>query len=232
MTDNQIEIIRGERIIDYFLSNSGLIKNISRSEIEDLMTMCSCLLENSIADLGTKSKALTVLYDIAFTDNISLEEVWQIYWIISNQLFRNSSLNLIRGNVENLYHYIFEFLQEYLKLDYPYLEINKRNKDVIVVITSQFLGINHAPTRRVLDYSYAIQRELKKKVVIINDAGLNFYRSKFLPNLFIPNYISEYSKINTLPYKDEEFIFYQVDSHMPNINIIVQLLNEIYERNR
>lgn len=227
----QLEVKRSEKIVDFFTLNSDLIKQISKKDIEDLMEMCSYLLGNRNIDEQLKSKVLTVLYHIACTDDISLEESWQIYWIIKHQLFVSENSTLLKVNLDDLYGHIFEFLQEYLKIDYPYLKISERNNDVIVIITSQFLGLNHAPTRRVLDYSYAIQKELGKKVIIINDAGTNFYRSEHFPNALYLNYIDQYSHMNMLPYKDENFEFLQVGSQMPNVNIIAQLLKIIYKIN-
>lgn len=230
-TMEQKELERSENIIDYFINNSDLINNVSKNEVNDLMEMCSYIIGDSSVNEQLKSKALTVLYDIAYIDNISLEEAWQIYWIISNQLFSNSNLSLIRGSIDDLYNRIFDFLVGYLNLDYPYRTLETRNSDTVVIIASQFIGFNHAPTRRVLDYSYAIQKELNKKVIIINDAGLNFYRSEHLMNTFRANFMEEYSHINVLPYKDEKFDFYQVDCQMPNVHIIKELLEEIYEIN-
>lgn len=226
---NQFEKSRGEKIINFFYEKIKLVNELSKKEVEDLMEMISFVLADNHVDKQLKSKALTVLYDIAYRSDTLFEELWQIYWIITNQLFTNSNIALLKGNVDELYNHIFSSLQEYLKLDYPYIKSNERNKEVIVIITSQFLGFNHSPTKRVLDYSYAIQRELKKKVFIINDSGFNFYRSRHLRNTFSPNFMGEYSHIDKMYYKDEEFAFYQVDSQMPNINIIENLIKVIYE---
>lgn len=228
----QLDVAQGEHFLDFFILNDDSVKQISRQEVDALMKLCSYLLvgKNNV-DEQLKSKILTVLYKIAFRDDMLLEECWQIYWIINHQLFISENITLLKGNIDDLYSYIFESLQDYLKIDYPYLEISERNKDVIVIISSQFLGFNHAPTRRVMDYSYAIQKELGKKVIIINDAGMNFYRSEHLPGTLYPNYIDKYSQISSLPYKDGDFEFLQVDSQMPNVNIINQLLKMIYEIN-
>lgn len=217
-------------ILDKLIENKGLLYKLTREELSDALHLSTVLLsEVSVAD--QVNKMLTVLYESTFTDEITIEEVWEIYCIINYFTFSYVDYKILSGDIRYLYNNIFDSLSKYLDLNLPYKVVDSRNKDIIVIITSQFLSEGHAPTRRVLDYSYAIQKQLNKQVIIINDSGLNFFKNSSMKNLVNLYFMEEYSKINKYKYLDEEFLFYQIDSFSPNINEIKHLINEIYKIN-
>lgn len=51
---------------------------------------------------------------------------------------------------------------------YTYLPIEKRNKNRVVIVTEQILHPNHAPTRQVLNYAYAMHKALGYEVYIFS----------------------------------------------------------------
>lgn len=63
--------------------------------------------------------------------------------------------------------YFKQGYQEYLGMEYPYIPVEERNRDCIVIATTQFGGIKHAPTRFVLEICYAIQKYLNKRVLLL-----------------------------------------------------------------
>lgn len=223
-------INKSEEIIDFFLNKNEVLKNISVDEIRDIMQLCMITL-NAEENTQLQSKALTLLYHIAFLNSIELSEAWEIYRIIVNALFRSYQLTIVLGNIVDLYSHIYHRLKQLIILPRPYIPLNQRNRDKVVVMTSQFLGIGHAPTTRVLDYSYALQKELNKQVIIINVSLTNMIHNKALEPSVHLAYIEQLNKIQYLQYKDEQFQFYQIDKQMPDVPTIQRLIDIIYEEN-
>lgn len=83
--------IKQSNIADYFLSNLEKLNQITKNEINVLMSMC-CEIINMDKSKELKNKYLTILYEITFIDNITLEECWHIYWLIVSALFKNAEL--------------------------------------------------------------------------------------------------------------------------------------------
>jgi len=104
----------------------------------------------------------------------------------------------------------------------------ERDEDFVLVITSQFVGLSHGPTKSALDRCSILKNELKKKVMLINTAELMqivgympFYAVK------TPNYCSELSNLDKYEWRDTYVPFYQCDFGMPRVDIMVELLRFI-----
>lgn len=52
------------------------------------------------------------------------------------------------------------------------VEQNAKNKDLVIILTSQFLSMNHGPTKTALDRAYILQKYYGKKVFLINTAEM------------------------------------------------------------
>lgn len=225
---NRVDEARWQKIFSNFLDNVNNDIYSSPSVTKDMMQAASLTLHEKCSDI-LKSQAITVLYEIGFMNNISLEESWQIYWIINYVTFSNSNVYLLKGTLRKLYTYLFEQVKSSLGIEFTYQPTETRNQDCIIITTSQFLSIKHAPTIRVLDYSYTIQKNFNKKVIIINSSEMNFHKN---PNLAMNVefcFLEEYSDTSKIIYKDEEFEFYQVGALMPNLEIYRKLLDIIYD---
>lgn len=215
---------------DYFYNNRNELNIISREDLKGIMEIASYILSAS-KNITYKNKALNILYDIGFLDNITLDECWNIYWILKMNLFRNSYLQLDDGGLDVLYNHIYKSIRDLNIFEYEYINVNQRNKDIIIIITNQFLSKYHSPTRRVLDYAYHIQKYLNKNVIIINDSSTNYKKIDYLCNNYILNYFEEYCNTNCIEYRDETFNFYQVKGEMINIEIVYALVSKIYSLN-
>lgn len=226
---NKVDDIEKHEMADYFFYNIKNLKHITKNQRNELMLRASNII-NGNNDNDLKNKYLNILYNIAFIDDMTLEECWQIYWLITSSLFQNSELHIVNGDISELYKYIYKCIEGLNFIKYPYRRLEERNQNKIIIITSQFLGVGHSPTLRVLDYSYTIKKYLKKDVFIINDSGLNFHCTPYLETLHF-NYIDDYCKMQRIEYKGEQFGFYQVGVKMPNIDVISQIRDFIYEEN-
>lgn len=220
-----------EQVADSYLARRTEFSKLPLEEQKFLMKD-SCLILGSDAENTLKSKFMSILYALAFLEERSLEECWQIYWNINRALFLNHNLKLIDGNLETLYRFIFYFVKE--NLDYTgktFRMLSERNQKKVIMTTSQFLSIGHAPTTRILDYSYTLKKELGYDPLILNDAGMNYYKQDHLAGVADFNFLAEYSEKDYIYYKGEKFEFFQVGMRMPNLSVMQYLLDSIYEMN-
>lgn len=213
------------------LTEKNILSECSRDVLNGVLKDCTKIL-NSDADNELKNIYMNVLYQAAFRDDMSLEECWQIYHDIDRSMFVNSALALKEGSLNSLYRLIFGFIRDNINLaTKEFRPIGERNQELIVMITSQFLRIGHAPTRRVLDYSYVLQHDLGYRVVIINDGGMHYYMSDSLGDDIEFTFIDEFSEMSSIEHRGETFEFLQVGSLMPDIGVYSQLTDMIYDMN-
>ena len=271
--DSKMRVI-GLRIVD----NPFLLLQLDQEQIR-WICIDSCHILGNENDDFLKSIYMTILYHIAFREDISLEECWQIFWNLTRVTFVNPRLRFLGRDgslkdrmsekkdgirqsgsmAENddldyaitdenalkrikasenyvrlsaVYSYIYDFVESNIDFSrMPYRNAKERNEDRIVLVTSQFLNIGHAPTQRVLDYAYILQHELKKKVIIINDGGMHFYRNEHLGGVAAFNFLEEYNDLESFEYKGEVLGFIQIPQLMPNLPTLQEACEMIYELN-
>ena len=237
------------------LDKPELLLSLSKEEINGICADC-CFVMGSDADDELKALYMTILYYISFREDMSLEECWQIFWNINRLRFMNHNLKLIditekirivqtktnnslvpeewllSPSVDILYRYVFVFISQ--NIDYSgmeYRDTEKRNHNLVVLFTSQLLKVGHAPTQRVLDYSLCLQKNLGKKVVIINDAGMHYYTNKHLNGVVDFTFLEEFNASDHIDYKGERFEFLQISDLMPDISVLQQLVWMVYDLN-
>lgn len=106
----------------------------------------------------------------------------------------------------------------------------ERNRNRIVMITSQFLGIEHAPTRNVLDYSRNLQK-MGKEVFIINSVDLFTKNSLPFYNPIRGNFIEDYNNVQVMDFEGDKYRFYQSKNSMPNLQDIQRIIDLVEEFN-
>lgn len=133
-------------------------------------------------------------------------------------------------SIKNLYNQIYQgFKQEVEFLLVP-IPKEERNRDFIVIFTSQFLGIRHAPTHSTLERCYSLGKLLGKKVFLINTrevlttlGEMPFYGySK-------ANLLVEYNTTDRVVYKDYSIDFFQPEMPMPDMNMLQVIMKMILE---
>lgn len=107
---------------------------------------------------------------------------------------------------------------------------NKSNNNTIFVFTSQFLGINHAPTKLALDVSYNLINNLNKNVLLINTKEV-LTQNGLIPmaNIISGNTMDNLNNTNSVKYKDIKIPFYQPKCAMPSDLEIKNIFNMIEE---
>ena len=213
------------------LENPQVLDTVSEKDAGLIMKDC-CTIIGGEFDIGLKCDYADILYKLAFRDDMSLEKCWQIYWNLNRAFFVNAGLKLRRGSLDELYLYILDFVKSMTDTEVRhFIPKEKRRSDRAVIITSQFLKTGHAPTRRVLDYSYTFQHEFGIQVTIINDGGMHYYQYPELEGIVNFNFLEEYNSADHIDYRGERFEFLQVGTKMPDINVISQLADIVYSIN-
>lgn len=220
------ELENSKKIVDYFLKNIEKLGKLSGLEGRDILQLASYTAKNC-EDIILKVNCLNLLYSCCFyLKEIDLKEIWNIYWILKSSAFTDSRVKLA-GNLDELYRFVYEKVRE--SVSDTYERTDNSGSNIVVVITNQFLSAAHAPTRRVLDYSYTIATALGKQIVIINDASFHFYPCACLEQSLYPNYVNEYSNMKEVTYKGLKIPFMQFSGYMPDLYGIKEMLWKIYQ---
>ncbi|MEK4951398.1 glycosyltransferase [Bacillus sp. FSL W8-1127] len=130
-----------------------------------------------------------------------------------------------------LYRDIYYSFRKEIKNRYKFIPKEERDKNFIVVLTSQFLNLNHAPTKTALDRCYSLITHLGKKVMLINTKELLTSKG-FSPfhNVIIGNEVKELENYRNIKYKDIEIPFYQTSYQMPDMDEIINIMEFIEKR--
>ena len=131
---------------------------------------------------------------------------------------------------KKLYEQIYQMYKEELAEVLVPIPKEERNPEMVVVFTTQFLGIRHAPTHSALERCYSLGKLLGKQVLLINTKEVMTALGEipFLGNTKA-NLIEEYSYMNTVEYKDYTIEFFQPEVPMPDVNVIRVILEMIRE---
>jgi len=106
----------------------------------------------------------------------------------------------------------------------------KRNKNLVVILTIQFLNDTHAPTRSVIERAKALKR-LGRTVVIINTTE-QYIKTGYIPiwNEGCGTVLDEYNNIVEIETGGDKFMFLQMPDNMSvtyKINILSQIINQL-----
>ncbi len=184
--------------------------------------------------LNPSEDALRELVRRVVSDTLlSKENKFFIYMQCVRYVFMEKNRQSIETQdaLDDLYEGIYRAYYEAVNADsYSFIPKGERNSGLVFALTNQFLNLSHAPSRQLLDYCYTIEQELGQKVFIINTA------EQMTPYGEIPwyeagtgSYINDYSGIDTLGYKDKEFLFFQCPQDMPNETMISELMGLVEE---
>ena len=95
------------------------------------------------------------------------------FWQIGTVQFLNQKLQTpaVNQKMARLYRELFGlFCNSFGIKERKYVPWQERNHNLVFVFSSQVLGMEHAPTKTLLDRCYVLKKYLKKEIVIINTA--------------------------------------------------------------
>lgn len=156
-------------------------------------------------------------------------------YFLYNQLKSNSFLNVYKkdsDSAKELYFFLKDIVAEYkekLEQKFAYIPEKDRNKDFVLVITEQFLDIEHGPTKSAMGRCVALQK-MGKNVFLLNTAE-QMSQVGEIPffDVHKGNYFSENSTLDKVVWKSQEIPFYQCENNMPNRKMIEYLLKTVSE---
>lgn len=189
------------------------------------------------AKAGGRVSALEKLLDaVIWADYEELGEYNKLsyYWQASTSAFSDMRLwsEKIECQLTRLYVMLFQAFSRALGIQKRnYIPMSRRDRELVLVMTSQVLGEEHAPTKTLLDRCYVLQKFLKKKVLIVNTAmqlagkgAAPYYRQ------CEAGYIAELCSRDTISFRGESFEFYQCENHMPDLETMVSMVQMVLQR--
>ena len=109
------------------------------------------------------------------------------------------------------------------------IAFSKRNKDLVVIITSQLIATGHGPTKSALDRAACLQ-DLGKTVIIINTAELMTMVGNIpLKNIFLATYREDNLEKTSIEWKGHVIPYVQCEPNMPSIEVVRVLYKTIAE---
>ena len=112
------------------------------------------------------------------------------------------------------------------------VEQNAKNKDLVIILTSQFLSMNHGPTKTALDRAYILQKYYGKKVFLINTAEMRGMAGEMpVYPVRVGSYMPHWNEVEEITYQGEKIAFFQCYMDMPNIKDTRALVQTIWKLN-
>lgn len=192
---------------------------------------CSASLYSLLYEAVKDKKYIRELLSLRLADQLDHRERSEAFWTILRMSFVGKLGLDFEENVLLRKYYQNHVAKIAAEINLPSVQPKQmRNSNRIVVMTDQFLSIQHAPTRNVLDYSRNL-RKLGKEVLIINAAGMPRTSKLALCEGARMNFVSEYSQFNSVSFEGEDYPFYQSKEEMPNLKDIQTIVDQIADFN-
>jgi UDP-N-acetylglucosamine:LPS N-acetylglucosamine transferase len=180
--------------------------------------------------IAKKVKYLHEIYQYAENTNLTLQSRVFLYWQITSIGFLLPQISDSTSGMRyrKLHKSILAEYEKALPESPKWIPATERNKNIVIVMTNQILGIAHGPTQTALDRCHTLQA-MGKNVFLINTAEMP--KQLYLPFYegAVFNFIEEYSSINSFEYLGKDVPFYQCREEMPNITEMTRIVNLIAE---
>lgn len=171
------------------------------------------------------------LSEILKSDEIDAQNMYFIY----HQFKRMSLKKLVTFDkkstllIDELYEKIYNRYAEDLNQYFFNIPLEERNKNLVMMLTIQFLDETHAPTKTVIERASALKK-LGKEVVIVNTT------EQYIKKGYLPMYktgfgrvLAEYDNINQVQIKNAKFPFMQMPENSP-MEYRIQVLSELIKK--
>ncbi len=161
---------------------------------------------------------------------------WDIMYQIRSQLACALFLNPILQTVQRktllakIYNNIIKEMKSTIGLKLTQIPVEERNSNLIILMTNQFIGMEHGPTKTILDRCSTLIRKHNKEAIIINTGEhLNVKDRLPLYNTSTGSYSEAFREYDSVEYNGLSIPYYQCKHDMPNANGIIEILNFIDE---
>lgn len=203
------------------LSSRAKVLNYVEDLFPNFTPQCQACLLSLLYECTHEKKYILQMFDSKFCNQLTIRENSANFWKIKRMLFVGK-LELTIDEVitfKRFYQSCVDEVVQQVHLPKP-KPISLRNKNNVVIITNQFLGNEHAPTRNVLDYSRNLKK-MGKEVMIINSVDILFP----LYDPFKAKPVEIYRTLNYIEFENEKYPFYQSKSDMPNIQDVQRIID-------
>ncbi len=178
-----------------------------------------------------KTKYYNEALRVSLSSALSKNAKYYLWYQLASVGFTNTTI----GDKEtktlswDSYKQIYNEFKTELSNSLKFIPKEERNKKLIVFITAQFLSLNHAPTKSVLDRAYYVKK-LGYEPFIINTADI-LSQAGAIPtyNPVTPNIAEAFDGTMTMRYLDEDIPYFQCSKNMPNIQemtMVITIINE------
>lgn len=155
---------------------------------------------------------------IRYSDVLNKNNKFSLMYQIISKGFTDSSIAAATDfdKLHSMYDDIFEEFKKATGV-YNHIPKEERNENVICIFTSQFLTLEHGPTKTALDRCYALAKYLNKKVILINTKELMSKKGLMLFNSMCTGNINPMLNGNRkIQHKDIIIDYYQPEIEMPD----------------
>ncbi len=182
----------------------------------------------------SKSSDYTDAYlsEVLTNSELDSENMYFVYHQLKRKLFtgqivfdKNSKCML-----NELYDKCYKCFADESKESLVKIPSVERNKDLIMILTVQFLEKGHAPTNSVIERAKAL-KALGKDVIIINTSEICLING-YIPiyNVNVGNVIKKYDDINQIKIGEDKISFLQIPDDLPvsyKMQVLVHIINKI-----
>lgn len=221
-----------------------LKKEENKEEIEVILREIYCILKNcQTINIGNKILVYSLLthfsnkekymLDLAEyilqSDEIRWETLYYLYQKMAFQSFIKPSINTTKVNLLH-WKILQKALSEFKKVTSLNLSPMKEEdlcNNMAIVITDQFLGYTHGPTKTTADRAYTL-KNMFGNVFIINtgECLTNIGEVPYLYD-FVRTYNDDLLNVETVEWKGKTFGYFQCEPIMPNEEMMGMLLDAI-----
>lgn len=196
--------------VEAFIYLSSIIINLTL-DAEELVTLEEYVIQNKNLDAGEKHFLFYQIKSLMFCNkNLTTEKTILLKW--------------------KLFHQIVQMYKMLISTELKYIPYEERNHDFVLVITEQFLIMEHGPTKTALDRCRTLIRKEKKQVLLINSAEYGkFYKNCLFYNSLYGNYMQDNMDLTEIDWKDVKVPYVQCDNGMPDPEILDMLLEMVYQ---
>ena len=200
--------------------------------IRKFETQIQIYLFSLLLELDKTPKYLIEILKLCISDEeLDVHTKYFILYQFTHRKFTNHLItnSMVEELLRKLYYTIYDVYDNTFSSSLDFISKEQRNDNLIFVFTPQFLGINHAPTRRVLDRCVNLLK-LGYEILLINTAEVLStvnYISIYDP--MGANYLEEFSSLNSMEYEGYQIPYYQSSQNTPNVAESMSILGIIQE---
>lgn len=229
---NKVKIEQNKKLTDLWCCFCELLLYEIKSNISDKQYFYYKLTLYSILMQLSKNADYTDKYLDETLNSGDIENMYFVYHQLKRKVFTGQvvfskkSRNTLNQLYDVCYKGFTEELQDYL-VKIPCVE---RNKNLVMILTVQFLEERHAPTSSVIERAKAY-KALGKEVVIVNTAEICLVNG-YVPmyNVDIGNVLQEYDDVNEIQIGRQKMAFLQIPRELPipyKMQVLAHMINKI-----